>query len=159
MNNFFKITEVFTPKYWGPKGKACWKLGRCTPRYSILPGLPLQAASTASAWSFRSGDRQGAAACREACGRGCKRFFGFLQGVERFILGTGIAFGLQLAFRPGVVDAEVTKHHSFPLQESISSNSHQPASLISLRNSRAHISASLPARWCCPQGISNSWQR
>ena len=93
------------------------------------------------------------------CGRGCKRFFGFLQGVERFILGTGIAFGLQLAFRPGVVDAGVTKHHSFPLQESISSNSHQPASLISLRNSRAHISASLPARWCCPQGISNSWQR
>ena len=93
------------------------------------------------------------------CGRGCKRFFGFLQGVERFILGTGIAFGLQLAFHPGVVDARVTKHHSFPLHESISSNSHQPASLISLRNSRAHISASLPARWCCPQGISNSWQR
>ena len=49
--------------------------------------------------------------------------------------------------------------YKVPLQKSISCGMHQPASLSWRKNSRAHISASLPARWWLWQGMSNVLQR
>ena len=81
----------------------------------------------------------------------------------------GLTFSLSILFTDRFLSERQPVFHtfavmflcfqSFPLQKSISSSSGQPASFTSLRNRRAHISASSPARWCCPQGISNRSQR